>query len=390
MQKVLCGVLPRWLIVVIALSITGCGSEGFDAVGGDNDTWLFHQGGVVCKGITAQPVAGPDVYVAADGDDANTGTSPQQAFATLAHALCNAAPGQTIHVGQGIYKESVLLSEFGQRGNAIRIIGESSAGQGRPILDGGKTLTYGIAIIGEDETRKSSGFIVENLEFRNYTDAGIIAVLAEQIEIRDCILRGNGFHALNPDNNGEGFGADFVNVIDLLIDGVEAVDNGPERSVWQRGILGNDIAIWGSQNVEVRNCYTHDGVGGGLLVEDDSNVLVENNRFTNAQLTAPGDEVDGAIWVDGGRIVTVRNNLIDDNRGPGLQISDEGVQKPTGYLFEGNIISNNDLGVFIWNFGVCPWPDTSIVRMVGNTFLNNSAGDHKCEAWACGVGRPCD
>jgi len=380
------------IIVLYVISLTACSGDGENSMGsnGGEDTWLFHQGGVVCKGASARPVTGTEVYVASDGNDENAGISPQEAFATLARALCNAQPGLTVHVGTGTYNESVLLSEFGERDNPIRIIGQIGPGGELPVLNGGKTLTYGIAIIGEDESRKSFGFVVENLEFRNYTDAGITAVLSENITLRNCILRGNGFHGANPDNNGEGFGADFVDVIGLVIDAVEAVGNGPEPSVWQRGILGNDITIFGSQKVEVRNCYTHDGVGGGLLVEDSFNVLVENNRFNDAVLTAPNDEVDGAIWVDGGHDITVRNNIIDNNRGPGLQISDEGVQKPYDYLFQDNTISNNDLGVFIWNFGVCPWPASSILQMIDNTFSNNKDGDLKCEEWACGVGVPCD
>lgn len=379
------------IIVLCAISLTACeeGGGALDGYGGE-DTWLFHQGGVVCKGASAEPVTGTEVYVASGGNDENEGTSPQEAFATLARALCDAEPGQTVHVGPGIYNESVLLSEFGQRDNPIRIIGEIGAGGELPVLDGGKTLTYGIAIIGEDEFRKSYGFVVENLEFRNYTDAGIIAVLSEKIELRNSILRGNGFRAANPENNSEGFGADFVNVIDLVIDGVEAVGNGPEASLWQSGVLGNDISIWGSQGVEVRKSYTHGSIGGGLLVEDSFNVLVENNRFNDAELTAPNDEVDGAIWVDGGHDITVKNNIIDNNRGPGLQISDEEVQHPYGYLFQGNTISNNYLGVFIWNFGVCPWPDSSVVRMIDNTFSKNRDGNYKCEDWACGVGKACD
>ncbi len=373
------------LVVFLALFILTCGEEEKE-----DATWLFHKGGVVCVGTDAEPIPGTEIYVAVDGDDANEGTSPQEAFATLARALCNVRPGQTVYVGPGTYNESVLLSEFGKRDNPIRIIGQTGPGGEIPVLDGGKTLTYGIAIIGEDESRKSYGFVVENLEFRNYTDAGIIAVLSENIELRNCILRDNGFHGYNPENGGEGFGADLVEVIDLIVDSVQAVGNGPEPSVQEKGILGNDIAIWGSRNVEVRNSYTHDGIGGGLLVEDCINVLVENNRFNDAILTAPYDELDGAIWVDGGHDITVKNNIIDNNRGPGLQISDEGVQHPYGYVFRENTISNNDLGVYIWNFGVCPWPDTSIVRMVNNTFINNVNGDYECEEWPCGEGQPCD
>jgi len=181
-----------------------------------------------------------------------------------------------------------------------------------------------------------------------------------------------------------------VNVTGLVVDGLECVGNGPDSSLWLSGVLGNDISVWGSNDVRIRNCYTHDGIGGGLLVEDSYDVLVEDNRFNDAVLTAPNEEIDGAVWVDGGHDVTVRNNTIDNNREPGLQISDEGVEHPYGYVFQGNTISNNDLGVFIWNFGVCPWPDTAIVNMVGNTFINNRDGDHKCEEWPCGEGEACD
>ena len=372
-------------IIFLVLSLTACGEDEEE-----DATWVFHRGGVVCVGSNAEPVPGNEIYVAPDGDDANEGTSPEAAFATLAQALCNVAPGQTVYVSLGTYNESVLLSRFGERDNPIRIVGEKGPGGERPILDGGEELTYGIAIIGEDESQKSYGFIIENLEFRNYTDAGILAVLSEDIEIRNCVLQGNGFHGYNPENGGEGFGVDLVEIIDLVIDSVEAMNNGPEPAMQQKGILGNDIAIWGSKNVEVRNCYTHDGIGGGLLVEDCVNALVENNRFNDAILTAPYDELDGAIWVDGGHDILVRNNVIDNNRGPGLQISDEGVQHPYGYVFQNNIISNNDLGVYIWNFGVCPWPDTSIVQMIDNTFVNNLNGDYECEEWPCGEGQPCD
>lgn len=374
------------ILVSCFLFLAGCEEDEGDGDG----TWLYHKGGVVCVGTDAVPVPGTEIYVAPDGDDNNAGTSPQEAFATLAQALCNVAPGQTVHVALGTYNESVLLSRFGEKNTPIHIIGEKGPEGELPILDGGQHFTYGIAIIGEDEDNKSYGFIIENLEFRNYTDAGLLAVLSENIEIRNCILRENGFHGANPENAGEGFGADLIEIIDLVVDSVEAMGNGPETEVWQKGILGNDIAIWGSQNVEVRNCYTHDGIGGGLLVEDCIDVLVENNRFNDATLSAPYDELDGAIWVDGGHDILVRNNIIDNNRGPGLQISDEGVQHPYGYVFQGNTISNNDLGVYIWNFGVCPWPDTSIVKMIDNTFINNTEGDSKCEEWPCGEGKPCD
>jgi len=176
------------MVSFLAIAMAACDNEGTTEEGGGDDTWLFHLGGVVCKGADAERVAGTRVYVATGGDDENDGDSPEDAFATLGTALCNAAPGQTVYVAPGTYNESVLLSEFGQKDNPIHVIGQVGQGGELPILDGGGTLTYGIAIIGEDAAHKSCGFVLENLEFRNYTDAGIIAVLSEDIEVRDCIF----------------------------------------------------------------------------------------------------------------------------------------------------------------------------------------------------------
>jgi parallel beta-helix repeat protein len=295
-----------------------------------------------------------------------------------------------VHVAPGNYEESVLLSEFGDTSNPIKIVGETETGGELPVLDGGRSLTYGIAIIGEDEQHKSGGFVIENLAFRNYTDAGILAVLSDNIAIRNCLITDNGFDAVNPENRGEGFGADLVEINGLLVAGVEATRNGPAQDVWQGGVLGNDIAVWGSTDVEVSDSYMHDSIGGGLLIEDSVNALVENNRMNDSQLDANGEYWDGAIWLDGGHDVIVRNNTIDNNHGPGIVLSDEGVQQPYGYIIEDNTITNNLWGIYVWNFGVCPWPEQSIVHANNNIYSGNIDGDHWCTEWACGFEKPCD
>ncbi len=361
--------------------------------GGSDDTWVTHKGGTVCKGANASAVAGEQVYVAPGGSDTNTGISPDQPFATLAQALCNAAPGQTVHIAPGTYNESILLSEFGSASKPITITGEKDGDDNYPVLDGQGSLTYGIAIIGEDTEHRSAGFIIENLTFKNYTDAGILAVISDEITLRNCLLADNGFRGINPDNAGEGFGADLIEVNGLVVSNVEARGNGPEESVWKRGVLGNDISVWGCADVEVSGCYMHDSMGGGLLIEDCVNVLAENNRMENSELDANGRYWDGAIWLDGGHDVIVRNNIVNNNNGPGILITDESVQYPDasyGYVVNNNTITNNRWGISIWNFGVCDWPDTSIISAANNIFSGNVEGDHKCSEWECGEGLPCD
>jgi len=380
------------VIVVAGLAfLPGCDDDG-----GGEGTWVVHKGGTVCKGYDASRVAGNDVYVATDGSDDNSGTSADQPFETLAKALCNAAPGQTVHVALGTYKESVLLSEFGSSSNPITITGETNANGDFPMMDGDwgneQYFTYGIAIIGEDEEHKSAGFVIENIAFRNYTDAGILAVISDDITIRDCMVTDCGFNGINPDNSGEGFGFDLIEIDRLLVTGIEATRNGPEEEVGPQRFLGNDVSVWGCTEVEVSDSYMHNSMGGGLLIEDSVNVLVENNRMKNSELEA-ADYWDGALWLDGGHDVIVRNNTISGNHGPGLLITDEGVQYPNGsygYVIDNNTITNNLWGISIWNFGVCPWPDDSIIDVNNNNTVSGNTTNYKCSEWECGVGQPCD
>ncbi len=382
----------RLFVISILLTVTACNIDGLGDDDGDSiaDTWVVHNGGTVCHGADASPVAGTEVWVSPTGSDSNAGTSSDTPLATLAQALCNVAPGQTVHVGLGTYAESVLLSIFGDAGRVITISGEVGANGDMPLLDGQRILTMGIAIIGEDEQNRSQNFVVENIEFTNYTDMGLLATLADNITFKNCKAHGNGFRSIDPDNQGEGFGIAAVDVNTLLVDGVEVYANGPETALQLQGILGTGLDIFGSRDVIVRNSNLHDGIGGGLLLEDCVNALAENNVFSDNYLDGLEGYWDGGAWVDGGRNITFRNNTFTGNHGPGLVISDEGIQNPTGYVVQDNTFTGNMWGIYVWNFGVCPWPDASVLQVSGNTYSNNSRRDIRCNEWECGVGQACD
>jgi hypothetical protein len=72
----------------------------------------------------------------------------------------------------------------------------------------------------------------------------------------------------------------------------------------------------------------------------------------------------------------VRNNLFADNIGPGIEISDEELQKPYGYVLENNVSTGNYYGIFIWNLSKDnTWPDESILRRSGNRFTQSTIKD---------------
>ena len=81
------------------------------------------------------------------------------------------------------------------------------------------------------------------------------------------------------------------------------------------------------------------------------------------------------MWLDGGGDVVVRNNVFRDNAGPGIEISDEDGQSPTGYVLIGNISTGNYFGIFIWNFGTDDLPPPEVLTLDGNDFTGNERLD---------------
>jgi len=345
---------------------------------------IVFQNGVECLGEEALPKEGDGLYLSLEGNDSNPGTESAP-LATLAYALCNLTPGQTLNIAPGIYRESVIMGAFGDSTEPI-VIRANPEVEGRVILEGESTRSIGIALV------ESTNITVEGLEFQNFLDEGLLILTGSDFVIRDNKFSANGRASIDPDHFEEGYGVNVLGASDVLIEGNEAADNGPNQERWEKFALGTGINTYGNQDVVIRDNYIHDTIGGGILVEDSENVLVENNRIENNQLDANGDYWDGGIWVDGGANITLRGNIITDNNGPGIVLSDEDVQYPGasfGYVLEGNQISGNLVGISMWNWGMCP-VEESIILLKDNQLDGNDDGETWCVDWECGVGEPCD
>ena len=374
---------PRHLLVVLSLMSVvffGCDWNGEGQVG------IRFRNGVECLGEDARPVAGDVVYVSPDGDDGNAGNRPDAPLRTLAQALCNVGPGQTVRVAAGAYRESVILGAFGSDTAPIIVQGVPDGDQ-LPVLDGEKNRTMGLALV------ECTNIVVEDIEFRDYTDEGLYVLEGSDITIRRNRFIANGRASIDPDAEGEGFGVNVDGTARVLIEANEAAENGPTAERVRRGILGTGINTYELRDAAIRDNHAHHNIGGGILVEDSVNVTVERNLIDHNELDAGGDYWDGAIWVDGGHNVTLRGNTIADNHGPGIVISDEGVQYPDasfGYIVEENLITGNRFGIYLWNFGECPFPGSEIARFSDNTIQDSIERDIWCLEWGCGIRRPCD
>jgi len=368
----------QFMLLLVMVFTPACNGDG-GLVG------IHFKNGVECLGEEAQPLPGEVIFVSPEGVDANPGTIDSP-LGTLAVAMCNLRPGQILEILPGEYRESVILGDFGDSTKPI-IIRAHTEGVSRPVLEGESKRTMGIALV------ESENIIIEGLEFRNYTDEGLLVLLGSDITIRDNKFFANGRASTDPDHDGEGFGVNVLGAQNILIEGNESANNGPNQERWEEFTLGTGINTYGNTRVIIRENYVHDTVGGGILVEDSVDILVENNRIEDNELDANGDYWDGGIWVDGGHTITLRGNQIANNHGPGIVLSDEDVQYPNdsfGYVVEENVLRSNIVGISIWNWGQCPIEDKSIIQLKDNQFDGNAEGETWCEAWECGEGQPCD
>ena len=79
----------------------------------EGDTGFFFRDAVECFAADAKPNGLSTEFIDPGGSDSNQGDSPDTAKASLAAALCNAQPGQTIKILPGTYRQSVIVSGIG-------------------------------------------------------------------------------------------------------------------------------------------------------------------------------------------------------------------------------------------------------------------------------------
>ena len=278
-----------------------------------------------------------DYWVAPGGSNANAGTSPATAWATIVHASGQVAPGDTVHVAPGSY-QGFYVDTSGAPASPITFVAE---GAGVEIVADNPSTPDGINVEGADHV------VIDGFRVSGRTRAGIRAALSNFVTVRNCIAADNGrwgiFTGFTDDlviEDNETYGS-------VLEHGIY-VSNSCDRPVVRRNLVhdnhANGIHLNGDQSQ-----------GGDGLIED---ALIERNVIY-------GNGVGGGSGINGDGLVNsvVRNNLLYDNHASGISLYR--IDGATGAT--GNVVVNNT----IINASDGRWCINITGGSTGNTLRNN-------------------
>jgi parallel beta-helix repeat protein len=262
-------------------------------------------------------------YVNSDPAIGNNGYTPSQAqnevtpWRTIGHAISNASPGDIIKVKGSTtypYQESVIIpvSGGGFCFDYIQIIGY---GDQPVILDGQNTRSIGIKF-----TNNSSRIKIQNIEIKNYTDAGIYISNcgSSNIIIKDCKIH----HNLN-------YG--------IRIKGTKhTIEN---NTIWSNGDGGaNDAGIYidsdCSDDSLVHNNQIYQNRGYGIYINGGDNNEIANNKIYN-------NTSHGIYASNNADNTAVSLNTTYKNNGAGIYIAGS-----TGTKVQNNTSVKNQYGYY--------------------------------------------
>jgi len=269
--------------------------------------------GAVLVALVGTPAHAADYWVKPGGNDGATGLSVAAAWATLGHAADQVGPGDTVHVLDGEY-EGFYMTTSGTPGNPITFIAE---GPSVEITADNPVTPDGINLEG------ASHVVIDGFTVNDRSRAGIRAVTAKFVTVRNCHLGSNGVWGILT-----GFVDDFV-----------AENNVAHHSEDEHGIYVSNSCV----RPIVRGNIVYSNAGNGLHFNGDESLggsglieeaLVENNViYDNGELGGSG------INMDGGVNGIIRNNLLFENHASGISLYR--IDASAGA--SGNLVVNNTI-----------------------------------------------
>ena len=286
------------------------------------------------------PTTGNNYYVSPNGNDSNNG-SLSSPWKTIANALLNTGPGDTVNLRAGTYTESIEMR--GDPGNRFgHVMGGSSSGwwtlQSYP---------------GEVATLSGGAFAAYSVQYSRFQNLNFVNGNGIYVGTADWVTppgpRSSNVQVLNNTFSGSQIRYGFIEVM---------FDNSL--------VQGNHIVCTGGGTTTDHGIYLHHGdsntVRGNVIsgasgyqihVYDErksysdpqtfiTNAIIEDNVLSGSQSRS------GLIVSQGGDTVVngvlVRNNIMFGNANYGIELTDYGSLNENGVLVYNNTLYNNAQG----------------------------------------------
>jgi nitrous oxidase accessory protein len=270
-------------------------------------------------------------------------------YASISRALAAAAPGDTIRVRPGVYREHPVIRR------PVVLLGDSGA-----VLDGGgegtvltlraRAIVRGVTIrrSGRDQSTEDSGILVANangtiLEGNTLEDV-LFGIYLKQCD--SAVVRGNTV-----------VGADLP--APRRGDGIRLWYSHDGRIEHNRVDRSRDVVIWFSNRTIARGNVVRDSRYGLHYMYSDSNAF-EDNTFIRNHVGA---------FIMYSRHLTFRGNTFADSRGTtgrGL-----GFKDAEDIVAERNVLRGNSIGL---SFDNSPASESGRNRIVDNVIAGNDVG----------------
>ncbi len=337
---------------------------------------------MLCIVLCTEPlIAQPVYYVSKAGNDNNPG-SEAQPWLTIQKGCTVASPGGTVLIKSGIYNEKITVNVSGSVSSGyitIRNYGSDSV-----IVDGTGKAGQNMFSIQDRNYIKIIGLIIRNDTL--VTDGSGIRIegFADHIELRNnTIYNIRGTNAMGITCYGTNGAAAISNII-IDSNHIYHCEAAPSEALTLNGNV-DGFTITNNLIHDINNIGI-DMIGGEGMCPVASkdkarNGVCRGNRVYKCRSNYGGGYA-AAIYVDGGRNITVENNIIHESD-VGIEVGCENHNEVTdSIIVRNNLIYNNDKRGL--SFGGYNYPVTGLVRycqFLNNTVYHNdilSTGDGEC------------
>lgn len=315
------------------------------------------------------PAAAATYHVAVTGSDGAPGSSAQP-WRTVQKAVSSAAPGDTVLIQPGIYRERVNVTVSGTA--AAPIVFKADGPADSVVLDASTLPAAGGTSMVRIVNRSHVHFV--GLEVRNSsgsTDASGFRIegVSDGVQIRNCHIHHlTGTSAMAITMYGGNGGAVSRAVVDSCL--IHDCQPYPSETV----TLNGNVFQCTISNSTIRDCnyIGIDLIGGERWLQSNTSLvarqnIVVGNRVERCNKPFAGTDLAVGIYVDGGSDNVVERNYITDCD-IGIEVGAENAGiTARGNLIRSNVVTKNrDSGLIV---GAA---DAAYGRCVANRIFNNA------------------